>query len=113
MNNTFRVGTLAFVLSLTAILPLFADETDKEKVTFDFSSLTDQSGRYSGTLKGGASLTTKGDEPVLALGGNNGYFAFDNSVGQFIKTFNDYTISIDVYIPQSTDISGNGNRKSQ
>ena len=30
MNNTFRVGTLAFVLSLTAILPLFADETDKE-----------------------------------------------------------------------------------
>ena len=109
MNNTFRVGTLAFVLSLTAILPLFADETDKEKVTFDFSSLTDQSGRYSGTLKGGASLTTKGDEPVLALGGNNGYFAFDNSVGQFIKTFNDYTISIDVYIPQSTDISGNGN----
>ena len=47
MNNTFRVGTLAFVLSLTTILPLFADETDKEKVTFDFSSQTDQSGRYS------------------------------------------------------------------
>lgn len=109
INQTFRLRTMAMVLSLITILPAFADETDKTKVTFDFSSLTDQTGHYSGTLKNGAVLTTKSDEPVLALGSNNGYFAFDNSVGQWMKTFNDYTISINVFVPQSTDISANGN----
>ena len=96
-------------LSLTMSLPAFADETDSVKVVFDFTSLTDQSGQYSGALKGSAELTTAGEEPVLSLGSKSGYFAFDTAVGQLVKTFSDYTISINVFVPQSTNISTDGN----
>jgi len=86
-----------------------AESTDNVKVTFDFTTLTDQSGRYGGALKGGAELTTESGEPVLSLGSKNGYFLFDASVGEFVKTFNDYSISVDVFVPQSTNIGSDGN----
>ena len=96
-------------LLLTVVIPMSAADTDSVKVTFDFTSLTDQSGQYGGVLKGSAELTTAGEEPVLSLGSKSGYFLFDASVGQLVKTFSDYTISVNVFIPQSTDIGGNGN----
>ena len=108
MNTEKRVfGALWILFCMT--LNTFAEETDSVKVTFDFTTLTDQSGQYGGSLKNGAALTTEGGEPVLDLGGNDGYFLFDASVGQFVKTFSDYTISLDVMVPQATNISGNGN----
>ena len=108
-RNIFGVRVLTVLLSLSAAFSVFAEDTDSVKVTFDFSTLTDQSGQYSGALKGGAELTTAGEEPVLSLGSKNGYFLFDASVGQFVKTFSDYTISLNVFIPQGTNISGDGN----
>ena len=103
------VRMLVVQLFLSAACSVYADETDSVKVTFDFTTLTDQSGQYGGALRGSAELTTAGEEPVLSLGSKNGFFMFDASVGQFVKTFSDYTISVDVFIPQSTDIGGNGN----
>lgn len=97
------------LLPIFTVMPVIADDTDSLKVMFDFTTLTDQSGQYGGALKGSAELTTAGEEPVLSLGSKNGYFLFDASVGELVKTFSDYTISVNVFIPQSTDIGGNGN----
>ena len=97
------------LLPIFTVMPVMADDTDSLKVMFDFTTLTDQSGQYGGALKGSAELTTAGEEPVLSLGSKNGYFLFDASVGELVKTFSDYTISVNVFIPQSTDIGGNGN----
>lgn len=108
ISKTLCVSMLTALLSLVN-LSMLADEADSVKVTFDFTSLTDQSGQYGGALKNGAELTTEAGEPVLALGSKNGYFAFDASVGQWMKTFSDYTISIDVFVPQSTNIGSDGN----
>ena len=108
LSKTLCVGMLTALLTLTNLRAV-ADEADSVKVTFDFTTLTDQSGQYGGALKNGAELTTEGGEPVLALGSKNGYFAFDASVGQWMKTFSDYTISIDVLVPQSTNIGSDGN----
>ena len=99
----------ALLLMLSVGMPVMADETDSLKVIFDFTTLTDQSGQYGGTLKNGAVLTTEGEEPVLSLGSKNGYFQFDASVGQFVKSFSDYTISLDVFVPQGTNIAADGN----
>ena len=100
---------LLMLLPIFTVMPVMADDTDSLKVMFDFTTLTDQSGQYGGALKGSAELTTAGEEPVLSLGSKNGYFLFDASVGELVKTFSDYTISVNVFIPQSTDIGGNGN----
>lgn len=97
------------LLPIFTVMPVMADDTDSLKVMFDFTTLTDQSGQYGGALKGSAELTTAGEEPVLSLGSKNGYFLFDAPVGELVKTFSDYTISVNVFIPQSTDIGGNGN----
>ena len=97
------------LLPIFTVMPVMADDTDSLKVMFDFKTLTDQSGQYGGALKGSAELTTAGEEPVLSLGSKNGYFLFDAPVGELVKTFSDYTISVNVFIPQSTDIGGNGN----
>ena len=100
---------LLMLLPIFTVMPVMADDTDSLKVMFDFKTLTDQSGQYGGALKGSAELTTAGEEPVLSLGSKNGYFLFDAPVGELVKTFSDYTISVNVFIPQSTDIGGNGN----
>ena len=46
LKQTFTM--LAAALALTMSIPAFADEADSVKVIFDFTSLTDQSGQYSG-----------------------------------------------------------------
>ena len=109
MSYQHYLRTWALCVMLSFVIPMTADDTDSVKVTFDFTTLTDQSGQYGGELKGGAELTTAGDEPILSLGSQNGYFLFDASVGQLVKTFSNYTISVDVYVPQSTNISTDGN----
>ena len=106
MLKTSKLWALWLMLSVG--MPVMADETDSLKVIFDFTTLTDQSGQYGGTLKNGAVLTTEGEEPVLSLGSKNGYFQFDASVGQFVKSFSDYTISLDVFVPQGTNIAADG-----
>ena len=109
-RKTLTMAIAAMMVTMMSLAGrVCAENTDSVKVTFDFSTLTDQSGQYSGALKGSAMLTAVGHEPVLSLGSKDGYFEFDASVGQLVKTFSDYTISLDVMIPQSTNITTNGN----
>ena len=109
-RKTLTMAIAAMMVTMMSLAGrVCAENTDSVKVTFDFSTLTDQSGQYSGALKGSAMLTAVGHESVLSLGSKDGYFEFDASVGQLVKTFSDYTISLDVMIPQSTNITTNGN----
>ena len=105
--------TLSMMATTPRQLPVPDDDdvptADSTLVTFDFSSLTDRSGQYSGTLHGGATLATVGDVPVLSLGSSDGYFAFDTGLNNFVGATTDYTVSVNVYIPQATNITANGN----
>ena len=78
-------------------------------VCFDFSSTKDTQGVYRGSLKNGARLTTLEGIPILDLGNDNGYFEFGSDVGSWVQTFDDYTIAMDIFVPLTTDLSGNGN----
>lgn len=93
----------------SAVLPSTEGGKEGACICYDFTSTRDTSGRYGGTLRNGARLADIGGIPVLQLGQDDGYFEFDNSVGDFVRTFSDYTISMNVFVPDETNISGAGN----
>lgn len=77
---------------------------------FDFSSLSDESGTYTGTLHNGATLSTFGGQPVLKLGDDGGYFDLGSKFGEVICQLDtNFTISANVYIPADFDKSSAGN----
>lgn len=78
-------------------------------VQYDFDKTSDTSGQYAGALMNGAALSNISGIPVLDLGANNGYFDFGAKLGNVISTLDSFSISTNLYIPGSTDISGNGN----
>ena len=88
---------------------LESDSADGLKVHFTFENASSQVGEFTGKLYNNASFTTLGGLPVLALGGNDGYFDMGSSVGDVIATLEDFTVSTNVYIPTTTSLSGNGN----
>lgn len=98
-----------FLTLLTSffLLPLNAQEATI--VCYDFTSTSDTQQLYTGSLKNGARLTTLENIPILDLGESNGYFDFGTSLGSWVQTFDDYTISMDLFLPLGTDVSGNGN----
>ena len=79
------------------------------KVHFTFEDCSSAIGNHTGTLHDGAKLTTVGSLPVLSLGANNGYFDMGASVGKVIATLQEYVISVNVYIPETTTLGGAGN----
>ena len=81
----------------------------QDGVCFDFSSTTDTQGTYSGSLSNGARLSALEGIPILDLGDGNGYFDFGTELGKWVQTFDDYTIAMDVFVPETTNLSGNGN----
>ena len=106
MKKLFSMLLVAWICALS-----YAQATEQAelKVHFTFSSLNSAVGGYTGTLRGGASLTTAAGLPVLALGPNDGYFDMGASVGEVIATLNDFTISTNVYVPGTTALGANGN----
>jgi len=84
-------------------------QTNNKVVRYDFTKLADVSGVYTGTLQSGAVLTTYANLPVLALGSDNGYMDLGSELGNYISTLQNYTVSVNVFIPETTDIKGNGN----
>ncbi|MFB6318372.1 family 43 glycosylhydrolase [Saccharicrinis sp. FJH54] len=76
---------------------------------FDFSSASDSEDTYTGSLHNGAQLTTFGAVPVLDLGDQNGYFDFSAAFGDVIATLDSFSVSTNIYIPESTSVTGNGN----
>ena len=79
------------------------------KVHFTFEDCSSTVGNHTGVLYNGAELTTVGGIPVLSLGANNGYFDMGKSVGEVIATLQEYAISVNVYIPETTTLGGAGN----
>ncbi len=79
-------------------------------IVYDFSSVNDTQSRYTGSLQNGATLESLGTYGVLNLGTNNGYFDLGSSFGNMIQGLgNAFTVSVDVFVPTTSDISGNGN----
>ena len=79
-------------------------------VVYDFKSSHDTNNAYTGSLENGASLETLGTYGVLNLGSNNGYFNLGTNFGSMIQGLgNTFTISVDVFVPTTSDISANGN----
>jgi len=78
-------------------------------VQYNFDKSSDSTDTYNGTLMNGAALINCSGMPVLNLGKNDGYFNLGNGFGSIISKLDSFTISTDIMIPASTDISGNGN----
>ena len=96
-------------MMLTAMLKASA-QTDSLMLQFDFSTVADATGTYTGTLCQGAQLVPYADGYVLDLGTDNGYFDFGQPFGQFVKSLSDnYVVSVNVFIPEETNITSNGN----
>ncbi|MBN2611049.1 MAG: family 43 glycosylhydrolase [Bacteroidales bacterium] len=75
---------------------------------FEFDSVKDTSGNYTGTLKNGAELVNYNNTSVLKLGQNNGYFDFGQGFGEVIARLDSFSFSTNVFIPASTDLTRNG-----
>ena len=86
-----------------------ASAADSTMVRFDFASTADQSGTYETTLQQGAQIIEYAGRNVLSLGNNDGYLDFGTKMGELIGSLGKFTITMNVYIPETTDISGNGN----
>ena len=99
-----------FVCTLIAATTAVA-QTITPLVHFDFSSTSDASATYQGTLCQGAELIPYADGlQVLSLGDNDGYFDFGESFGNVIASLDgNYSLSLNVYIPENADLDHNGN----
>lgn len=120
MTNTLMDNFRIYAKALTAdevkmlyeARPKQEEEEDNVKfpITFDFSTLSDATEQFTGTLKNGAELTTFGSKPVLSLGGGDGYFDFGEDFGKAVGKLDDtFTISTTLYVPKTTSVSGAGN----
>ena len=96
-------------LCLLANASLLSAMTVSPLVKFDFTTVSDTSGYYTGSLKSGATLTTFSGKPILDLGSNNGYFDFGSSIGDVISHLDAYSMSVNLFIPTSSTITGAGN----
>ncbi len=76
---------------------------------FDFKSLNDNIKSYQGKLNNGARLDYFGEYPILDLGTQNGYFDLGASTGNVISVLNNFTISVNVFIPQDAALGSAGN----
>lgn len=76
---------------------------------FEFDSVKDSSGNYTGILNNGAELVTWNNISALKLGETNSYFDFGAGFGNIIAQLDSFSFSTNLFIPNSTNISGNGN----
>ncbi len=101
---------LSFIVLLVLASIMTRAEGDSIMVQFDFLSTHDATGKYTGILHSGATLSTFSNHQVLDLGAENGYFEFDDAIGDLMGTLDEnYAISVNVYIPEETNVTGNGN----
>ncbi len=88
-------------------LKLHLDAAKSEKSN---NTLSDISGNnFNATLKNGAKVTTYNGIPVIDLKGDNGYVDLGATFGSVIKDLKNYTFYAKLFVPFSSDISGNGN----
>jgi hypothetical protein len=78
-------------------------------VQFSFDTASDTSGTYVGSFKNGAKSISLSGIPVLDLGESNGYFDFGANLGTVIASLDSFSISTNIYVPNTTSLSSNGN----
>lgn len=76
---------------------------------YEFNTLKDSAGKYTGILQNGAVLDSYSGLGVLSLGNNNGYFDFSAGFGAIVSQLDSFSISTNMLIPASTDLSSDGN----
>ncbi|MCR4808920.1 MAG: hypothetical protein K5896_03570 [Prevotella sp.] len=119
MTNTMMDNFRIYKKALTAaeVQTLFAARPQQEAeedvtfpITYNFSTLQDNGGQFTGSLKNGAELTTFGEKPVLSLGSSDGYFDFGEDFGKAVgKLDGNFSICTTLYVPKTTTVSGAGN----
>ena len=115
MMDNFRIYSKALTNEeVRALYDARPQQQAEEDVTFpiiyDFSTLEDHEGQFTGSLKNGAELTTFGVKPVLSLGSSDGYFDFGEDFGKAMgKLDGSFSISTTLYVPKTTSVSGAGN----
>lgn len=107
--NNYMIKKLFLPLALSLSVAYSASAQDSTMVKFDFASTADSAKMYNATLCQGAKLINYGEANVLALGNDDGYFDFGADFGKVIGSLEAFTIVTDLYIPESTDITKNGN----
>ena len=118
MTNTkmdnFRIYSKALTAEEVQMLSAARPQEETEEVTFpivfDFSTLNDAEGQFTGSLKNGAILANFDAMPVLSLGSSDGYFDFGEDFGKAMgKLDQSFSISTTLYVPKTTSVSGAGN----
>ena len=103
------IKKLFLPLALSLSVAYSASAQDSTMVKFDFASTADSAEVYNATLCQGAKLINYAGDNVLALGNDDGYFDFGADFGKVIGSLESFSIVTDLYIPESTDITKNGN----
>lgn len=96
-------------LVLWASFASTAGAADSTMVHFDFASTADVSKTYNATLCQGAKIMKYANTDILALGADNGYLDFGADFGKFVGSLEAFTVVTDIYVPESTDLTANGN----
>ena len=119
MTNTMMDNFRIFSKALTeeevkTVFEARPKQEEEDEVTFplvyDFSTLKDSKGQFTGSLKNGAALGTFGQTQVLSLGSNDGYFDFGEDFGKAVGKLDEtFSISTTLYVPKTTSVSGAGN----
>ena len=115
MMDNFRIYSKALTAAeVKALYDARPKQQTEEEVTFpisfDFSSVNDAKGQFTGTLKNGAELQAFGSRTVLNLGSSDGYFDFGSDFRRVMSRLdNTFTISTTLYVPKTTSVSGAGN----
>ncbi len=97
---------------MTSYISLHAEENVVMK--FDFTNVSsknviDDTSGITAKMCGSAKIEQMGIYKVLNLGASNGYLDLTVAAGEKIAALGSFTISCYYYVPESTDITGNGN----
>lgn len=106
---SYMIKQLFLQLSIGFGIATTTMAADSTMVKFDFASTADLSKVYNTTLCQGAKLVPYANTNVLDLGADNGYLDLGADFGKFIGSLEAFTIVTDLYIPEETNLTTNGN----
>ncbi len=109
MKIFFLVTNRIIILTIIFFYQLNLISQNSILAEYNFSSVQDESGNYTGSLKNSAELISYGDNSVLSLGDFDGYFDFGSNFGAIISQLENFSFSTNMIIPNSYNLSGNGN----
>jgi len=115
MLTNLKRFLLFFIYFFFITLKLLYSQNLLVYFTPEFSSIGDtqiidiSGNEYYCKLLNGAKVSIFDNQKVIDLGNNNGYVDFGYVFGNIISTLNNFSIVTKIFIPESTDLSLNGN----